>query len=443
AVARGSTDDALEILGESFAKLSAHIELFGAIDAASQASAAVARLIDQAKLLTAPTQATQEFVLWTDRGRQIATWRWPRVDDPELQTLLNRARAVISETESADPEEAKQAHNDLSRLKSEIRSRRWSRPADKTTPASPTPRRQSQPGPHLDLTQVDGSWYLATNSEHSGHWPVEIDNDEIAALTRLGRLMHTAPESSRDGIWARVEQAIATLNELIESALAPSSQTLTIGIDESLSGVPWSALPSLWGRAYSILPTRKLVGNARHFHRDRTDTISLLGPGLIEPDQMIRDAGSDPVSAETIEQVWEALEHRVVQISAHGGPEPKNPLFGWLDLGCGKVLLHDLMFLEKVPEIVILAACFSARTESMGSGGTISFANGFLALGTRWVVAASGTLSDTQDLRRFSDAVLRLVASGEDAPVALANARQMSGARGQSLAALTFTCFGG
>ncbi len=444
AVARGNPTQALKVLDASYLELSADIEVFGAIDAAAQASASVVRLIEQAKMLTAPTDMTHEFVTWTDRGRQIATWQWPRLRDPELQILLNQARAAIADTHSEDPEEARQANAEVMRLKAEIRSSRWTQSAERTGRMGTSLDSSIARGLHLDLTQVDGSWYLAQSGNQSGHWSIDMDDDEIAALTRLGRLMHTAPESSRRDIWARVEQAMSSLDKLISSALGSPAQPVTIGIDEKLSGVPWSALPSLWDRAYSILPTRKLVGRTRQFTTDRDDTISLLGPGLVESaEQSVHSPRPPPVSAETIEQVWEALEHRVVQISAHGGPEPENPLFGWLDLGCGDVLLHDLMFLDKVPEIVILAACFAARTESMGPGGTVSFADGFLALGTRWVVAASGTLSDSQDLQKFSDTVLDLVAAGQGGPVALANARQMSGPRGQSLAALTFTCFGG
>ncbi|MFV1990622.1 MAG: hypothetical protein ACC652_07760, partial [Acidimicrobiales bacterium] len=444
AIMEDDADSALQILDEAYAALSADIELFGAIDAASQASAAVMELVDQAKALIAPTDSTAAFLEWTDRGRQLATWQWPRIRDPELQILLNRARAVISDTESADAQEAEAAHARLRMLKSEIRTRRWSRSADA---AKQSTHETSSPLDHihLDLTRVGGSWYLDSNGTHNSHWPVELDDGMIAAVTRLGRLMHTAPESARSTLWERLNEGLAPLDELLSSVLPDDQTTVTIGIDESLAGVPWSALRCLWERPYSILPTRKLLGRAHTHSTSRADTKSLLGPGLVDHGHTTAPEHADLTGtrAESIEEVWSALGHRVVQISAHGGPEPENPLFSWLDLGVGKVLLHDLMFLERVPEIVILAACFGSRTESVGPGGSVSFADGFLALGTKWVVAASGTLSDTPELVRFSDIVLEQVAAGLTAPVALANARQLSGPRGESLSATTYSCFGG
>ncbi|MDH5520002.1 MAG: hypothetical protein OEZ14_05655, partial [Acidimicrobiia bacterium] len=79
----------------------------------------------------------------------------------------------------------------------------------------------------------------------------------------------------------------------------------------------------------------------------------------------------------------------------------------------------------------------------IGAGGSASFANGFLGVGSRWVVAASTALADDRNLIDFASSVLHDVVDGISPPVALARARLAAPGGATNPAALAFTCYGG
>ncbi len=174
-----------------------------------------------------------------------------------------------------------------------------------------------------------------------------------------------------------------------------------------------------------------------------------VGPGLSTVGAEVDALEGSPqlplttVDTTDFDRFLAGLDRRVAHIAAHGGPEPENPLFNWLDFEFGRVFLHDLMFLDAVPETVLLAACYAGRTQRIGAGGSASFANGFLGVGSRWVVAASTALADDQNLINVASSVLQAVVDGTSPPRALARARRQAPDGATNPAAIAFTCYGG
>ena len=120
---------------------------------------------------------------------------------------------------------------------------------------------------------------------------------------------------------------------------------------------------------------------------------------------------------------------RVVHLAVHGVAEPELPLLSRLLLRPdaehdGRLLAGEILELERVPELVVLAACrsgaaFPPRSEDWAANDRIGLADAFLRIGTRRVVVALVEIDDAKSARFLVD-FHRRVAEGADAPAALA-----------------------
>lgn len=456
----GDREAALGALDKGFTRLEADLGLLGGIDLAAQAAGSVARIVAEAKRILADGDDGDRFLSWTDRGRQVATWRWPRLEDPELVRLLNKARALGAGTGAAalDDEHV----NVVEEIVQQIQELRWQQPAPAPAAATGVPpaadRRHGGPAPGstslIDITKVGDRWMVTTRGterrQRSVKQWMDVPPANIDAALRLARLFQTAEPTTRAALLAQLHQLLDPINEVVARHLsATPADLLLLGVDDELADLPWPALPALWSQAFSLLPTHRYLAERRMRVSARSGTSLIVGPGLVSggaESKPVVDRRQDDVRLWTIDEFDDlaaALDNRVVHIAAHGGPEPDNPLFTWLDLQCGRVFLHDLMFLDAVPETVLLAACYAGQAHRIGAGGTASFANGFLGVGSRWVVAAATALADDEDLIGFAGTVLNSVVDGTPAPVALAEARRIAADHHGQAAAFAFTCYGG
>ncbi len=449
------SEAALLALDAAFTRLEADLGLLGGIDLAAQAAAAVAGVVAEAKRLLAGQEDGDRFLAWTDRGRQVATWRWPRLDDPELARLLSKARALVSGRGGALDDEQFHALEDI---KQQIQELRWQQPAPESASGGgrfgSRQRTPEQVTSLIDITKVGDEWLVTTwkdgDDRSSTQRPMNIAPVQVNAALRLARLFQLAEPTTRKQLLTQLDQLLEPINHVIEEHLVgASSDLLLIGVDDELADLPWTALPALWSQPFSLLPTHRYLAERPTRVSGRAGTSVVIGPGLASEgaeSSFVTKPGGDEVRLWAIEEFDDlaaALDNRVVHIAAHGGPEPENPLFTWLDLGCGRVFLHDLMFLDSVPETVLLAACYAGQAHRIGAGGTASFANGFLGVGSRWVVAAGTALVDDDELVAFAGAVLERVVDGTPPPVALADVRRNTVDDRGRAAAIAFTCYGG
>lgn len=453
--ALADTSAALTALDRGYRELESELELLGGVDIAALAAASVVRIVDVAKRLLAATDDTEAFLVWADRGRQLGTWRWPRLDDPEISRLLNRLRALSSN--DGEPEvERMSTVDDLRRQIKELRWQHERMPMHgdgMVGHAVGTDR--SGPPVVIDLTRADGSWFigvLGTDVAEPIHRPLEADAGQLLAATRLARLFQTSQPPVQLQLMGQLGHVLEALDDEIESLLSEHGDgEVVISIDDDLADVPWAFLPALWNRPFSVLPTHRYLTSRPERLSTRSGISMLIGPGLrpvgSEVDRLRGTGGATSMrgvySVYTIDQLSAAMDRRIVHIAAHGGPEPDNPLFNWLEFDCGRIFLHDLMFLDRVPQIIVLAACYAGQSQRLGAGGSASFANGFLGIGSRWVVSAGTALPDDTDLADTAAAVLGHLADGVDPPRALCLVRRSHGDRTASPAAIAFTCYGG
>lgn len=457
---------ALQTLDEGYLQLESDLRILGGIDIAAMAAGAVAQIVAMAKRLLAGSQDSDAFLRWSDRSRQITTWRWPRLESPELTTLLNQARAL---TPRGGVEPDLDTQHKLDKIKSRIRELRWHQQIPERghgRAATPPPGRREVGADQyrlVDLTMADGEWMVTVADSLANGERRAVEHRRAAGLNpaglmaaiRLGRIFQTAPRSMQAQL---VDQIVASLTPL-EETLRPhlpgdASTSLLISIDDELADLPWPAIPCLWERSFSLLPTQRYLGDRSERLSTKSGVSLLVGPGLATagaeagtnlPTPQPSEAGSaaGPIAPQSFDQLTDALDRRIVHIAAHGGPEPDNPLFNWLEFDFGRVFLHDLMFLDVVPEIVVLAACYAGQSQRFGVGGTASFANGFLGVGSRWVISACSALVDDEPLVEFASEVLRRIVEGTSPPAALALTRASINPRRSHPSALSFTCYGG
>lgn len=453
----GSPLRALEVLDRGFRRLESELAILGGVDVAALAATSVATIVATAKRMLAGGIDDELFLLWADRGRQIATWRWPRLEDPALTRLLNKARALMSESGGVldDSQSAT-----LAAIREQIQDLRWQH-AQNEDQVQPERAIESPGGSFLvDLAGADGAWYIThpagSAPDNIDARPVVVrekagfDGDAVAAAARLGRLFQTSPPMIQQTLLGQIAGALDPLDKALRSRLPADPQTIVlISADEELADIPWAALPSLFDRPFSVLFThRHLTDRSSRLSR-RPGAAVAVGPGLVSAGaeiKLVERGGSTVVQripTDDFDHFADGLDHRVVHIAAHGGPEPDNPLFNWLDFEFGRVFLHDLMFLDAVPETVVLAACYAGQNQRIGAGGSASFASGFLGVGSRWVVAAGTALADNRNLTAFASSVLRHVVDGLSPPVALARARSSAAGGAANPAAIAFTCYGG
>jgi CHAT domain-containing protein len=113
---------------------------------------------------------------------------------------------------------------------------------------------------------------------------------------------------------------------------------------------------------------------------------------------------------------------RLAHLATHGRVHPENPLFSALLLADGPLTGYDLERLDRVPRLVVLAACDSGRLAVRAGDELLGLAATLLARGARQIVASVVPVPDAQTaplMVAFHDQLVR----GVPASAALAHAQ--------------------
>lgn len=122
----------------------------------------------------------------------------------------------------------------------------------------------------------------------------------------------------------------------------------------------------------------------------------------------------DPSPTEFLDAIEEA---RIVHVSTHGIFREDNPAFSTLSFHEGPVFLADILERRIAADLVVLAACNSGRVFA-GQGDDLSgVAHGFLAAGTRMLVAGLWRVHDEATGHWMGAFYERLVGEGQEDPV--------------------------
>ena len=282
--------------------------------------------------------------------------------------------------------------------------------------------------------------------------PVRDLVDLVAfALRRLAGRRTSA--ASRDAAIALLRQFGPQLDASLLRPLAADigGRPLVLVPTGPLQSVPWSILPSCTDRPVTVSPSAALWYAASC----PTATVAreaavAAGPGLpgarAEAQAVAAIYGITCLadSRATVQAVTAALNRAgLVHLAAHGRIRADNPLFSSLQLADGPLTVYDLEQLDRVPQLVVLAACDSGRPvvcagdELLGLGATL------LALGTQQLIASVVPIPDAETAPLMV-AFHQLIAAGQSAAYALGQAQRQvaDGGPAAVAAAAGFICIG-
>ncbi|MGN6221249.1 MAG: CHAT domain-containing protein [Microbacterium sp.] len=381
---------------------------------------------------------------WSERARhlsqQVAPLRPP--PDRELARELAELRMLRLEDSSGDWLSGARAAT----LREQARARQWSATGTRQVDA------------RVDLKTMQG---LLTDD--SSLVSFVFTGDEVVGLVVTGesatlvRLSAWGPiRSLLSGLRADLDMAASirtgpmaavvkiSLNErladLCNTLLEPmmrvaGSGPVVLTVPGVLNGVPWSMLPSLRGRAFT------LAASATRWAawRDEPPTDGPRAGFAVGPrvergqDEVSRAArmwpravvlSSNRASASAVTELAEGVD--VLHIAAHGRHAVDNPMFSGLELADGTLFGYDIDLIENVPDTVILSACEVGRSSVRWGEEAIGMTRVWLHAGARCVVAAPVVVAD-DDACELLAAMHEGLAAGIPPSVALAEASERTG----------------
>lgn len=237
-----------------------------------------------------------------------------------------------------------------------------------------------------------------------------------------------------DVVRASLTRRLAELSRtLLEAPLAAAGdRRLVLTAPGLLAGMPWSMLPGLTGRPFTLASSASRW--ARTVHVPPTTVGFAAGPRVARGAEEIGVAAkawgsADRVSGPhaTVAAVSDlAARVDLLHIAAHGRHTADNPLFSGLELHDGVLFGHDIDRIEPVPRIVILSACEVGRSSVRWGEEAVGMTRAWLHAGAECVIAAPVVVAD-DDACELLGAVHVELAAGRSAAEALAIAQRRTG----------------
>lgn len=438
----GDPTTGLEIAEDAYARIEWLIDGVGSLDLVGGAAYELDRLVAAAKAAL-PQDDVGEQLRWAERRRAVGARRWPRQTGDVIRGLLNRYRAVDGQVHET-PDDA-ELRKELTEIQRQIETSGWtggaSRQHHRSSASGPSP----ETGALVDLS-VNGD--LVQIALVVGGQSTIVDRrplpaDLVVAADRLHRLWMGAAPAQEPSLADRCLDLVAELEGALLGDVGLPDGPLTIAIDPELRGIPFGCLPLVTDRPVTISPWR----GDTEIHRPSGGRLLIPDPDLSVADRerssIVRGGGWTVLQpGDSVDRAVDELsKHRVIHISSHGGVEEGNPMFSWLGLPAGRLYLQDVTRLSSAPEVVVIAACLAASARPFGPAGALSFAEGFLGAGCRWVVASPSVLPDDAELARFVGELHTHLAKEIPPPEALTVTRRNAIARGDRRAAGAFVCY--
>lgn len=486
-LAQGDRRGALSALQAGLGVAEAHRATLGATELRARAASQASELAELGVTIVADQGRPEQLLRWVERWRAQSLvarpLRPPR--DPALAEALDRLRHVAARAEQAvlDGEDASALVREQGRLENEVRARARRIGARGEAGRFPLPpladlERALAGRALVELVGVAGR-LTAVVVVGGTHRLVElgraegVGRDVARARFALGQLARgRAGAASRDAARRSLIQTTEALDRFLFGPLEGlvGERELVIVPTGELHALPWSALPSLWARSFSVSPSAALwVARRPETRRAGSGGLArarravlVAGPRLVAGDEEVARLSHLYSSATTLRgpfatssAVMRALEGAAVaHLAVHGSFRGDNPLFSSLDLVDGPVMVYDLEELSPPPELIVLSACDAGRASAYPGDELVGTGAALLAGGARAVVASLSPMPD-RGAARFALSFHAALLEGEQPAAALARARRetapsvaavLSSIEGDDrrdlLAAVGFVCFG-
>ncbi|GHJ43438.1 hypothetical protein Cs7R123_07800 [Catellatospora sp. TT07R-123] len=388
----------------------------------------------------------RDLLVWSERWRSVtlatAPARPPR--DRQLRADLAALRAVARRI-GDDPADAP-ARRRQHRLEQRISERVRRTPGAAAATAPPGGLRVAQlldtlagvPGRQLvDIVEVDGRLHVLLCGDgrvrrfQAGRLREVVTEGQFArtALRRLafGSAAGTDPRSA--AVLAQTAERLQRL--LLAPVLRHLHGEVVIVPPADLHAIPWSLLPVLHERPFTVAPSAGAWLRAEQLSPPAQPKVTLVrGPRLPYAAAELawlrtRYPGATVLGdgTATIANVLAALEgSSLAHIAAHGVFRGDNPLFSALVLDDGPLTVHDVQQLRRAPYRLVLPSCDSAALTAVGADELLGLATALLPLGTAALVASPVAVND-QATAELMAALHEQLAAGASTAGALAHAR--------------------
>jgi tetratricopeptide (TPR) repeat protein len=389
-----------------------------------------------------------------------------RPDDDTISRLLGELRHVSQALrECEDPVAARQLLAQQVRVQRQISEReRAGRSASAATDESTNVVTVADVRDTLAgrrLVQFDAIDNRLVGVSIDGARPVLHDLGPTAGLAALydaaGRALSRLARSdlgfrSREAAIQRLTDVVGQIDATL-SRCWPGDEELVLAPPAELYAAPWSLLPSLAGRPFTVAASATVWQRAERTASPETHrTVLVAGTDLAQARAEVRDIARlyDDVttlwpSRATAARVTQAIApSRIAHFATHHHHRRENPLFGSMDLADGPLYLHDLLRVDRLPYIVVLSACEAAKGDVSAMGDVLGASTVLMERGTATVVANASLVADTDTNRVAMVELHRHLADRTTAARALLSVRRRAADLGPREAALAagFTCFG-
>jgi tetratricopeptide (TPR) repeat protein len=416
--AAGDRRRLLAACGRGLAILDEHQLTLGASELRVQATAHGAELAMLAQRAALESGRPRLLLTWSERWRATAHAIPPArpADDAGLQAQLTALRDVTGRLERArsngDPTAAFQ--REQLRLEAAVRARVLSSRRQAAKEGGPRPfgvaalLDQLGGTTLVQIVAVGGDLHiLVCGAGRVRHWRAGRADDAAREVefARFGlhRLAHGRGGAQPNAL-ATVEAGGRALDTVL---LGPAAGHLGDGPvvivpPGRLHAVPWALLPSLRGRALSVVPSARAWLQARATIPPVSgDPVFIRGPGrgvggevpvLAAEYEKATVLGSGTATARSVLAALDgaALAH----IAAHGTFRADSPLFSSLRLDDGPLTVHDLERLRRAPYRVILSSCDSGVLQPAGADELLGLAHTLAPRGTAGIVASVVPVND-------------------------------------------------
>lgn len=219
---------------------------------------------------------------------------------------------------------------------------------------------------------------------------------DMSASVRAGPLAEVVGRS--------LKTRLAQLSgDLLDAPLAhTAARRVVVTVPGVLTGVPWSMLPGMRGRAFTLAASASRWAGDRGAATGVSSPGFAVGPRVARGDEEIRAAAAAwrqarilGAGAATVDAVTElAGEVDLLHVAAHGRHAVDNPLFSGLDFADGALFGYDIDRMPRVPGIVVLSACEVGRSSVRWGEEAVGMTRAWLHAGARCVVATPVVVAD-------------------------------------------------
>ena len=358
-----------------------------------------------------------------ERWRAVSH-RLPPVSAPadprtaELMARLRQARLQLGN--AAEGDEEAQLHSLVASLEGRIAERDWSTSSREGSTVPAAGSGTGFAGTRAALG-ARGEVALVLFAQAGEQYALEVGAHRRSRLRHLGTVAAVtglADRLVRDlrahafaavnpalsiAVGRAVEASLAELDRVVFGDLGlPRGFGVVVAPSRGLASVPWTALPSLAGRAVTVATSLTRWAIPEPPSDGPTTVAALAGPGLHRAVAEAREVAAawGGSGAATLEgpadsrQLVDALgRDTVVHVAAHGTHERQNPFFSSLHLADGPVFAHELPRPLRSRHVV-LSACDVGQSDLRPGDEPFGLTAALLSLGARSVVAGVAPVAD-------------------------------------------------